>query len=70
MGELLRQIHRCGKSIDSSSTTASTLTGPTDRLGLFGGVLESEVVEAARAFWLRDPEQPEIPEGQLDKALD
>src|SRR5207253_4549644 len=53
-------------------TSASTLHGPIDRLGLFGyrtGVLESEVIKPL-VLWLLDPDQPPIPEEQFIKALD
>src|SRR5262249_30094549 len=51
---------------------ASTLTGPIDRLGLFGyrtGVLESEVIKPL-VLALNDPEELPVPEAQSEKVLD
>src|SRR5262249_32266483 len=50
----------------------AVLTGPIDRLGLFGyrtGILESEVIKPL-VLCLLDPEQPSVPQLQLMKALD
>jgi hypothetical protein len=72
MAELLRQVHRAAGVYRDFVSSASTLTGPTHRLGLFGyrtGVLESEVVKPL-VLWLFDPEQVPIPELQSNKALD
>jgi Protein of unknown function DUF262/Protein of unknown function (DUF1524)/Restriction Enzyme Adenine Methylase Associated len=72
MDELLAQIHRASRVYREFVTSASNLSGPTNRLGLFGyrtGVLESEVVKPL-VLSLLDPEQPAIPDRELTKALD
>src|SRR5262249_15572559 len=53
-------------------TGSETLTGPIDRLSLFAyrtSVLESEVIKPL-VLYLLDPEQPAIPQHQLNKGLD
>ena len=72
MGELLDQLQRAASVYRQFVSDASMLTGPMDRLGLFGyrtGVLQSEVIKPL-VLYLLDPEQPPIPEGQIIKALD
>jgi hypothetical protein len=72
MGELLSQIYRAAQVYRDFIAKASTLAGPTNRLGLFGyrtGVLESEVIKPL-VLCLLDPEEPPVPEHQLAKALD
>jgi hypothetical protein len=72
MTTLIAQVHKASRVYRAFITGASTLTGPVDRLALFGyrtGVLESEVIKPL-VLCLLDPEQPEIPEPQLVKALD
>lgn len=72
MTQLLSQVHDASKVYRNFVSAAAQLTGPIDRLGLFGyrtGVLESEVIKPL-ILYLLDPEQPKIPEAQLTKALD
>jgi hypothetical protein len=72
MTELLKQVHDAAGVYREFVTTASTYTGPIDRLGLFGyrtGILESEVIKPL-VLYLLDPEEPTIPEAQLTKTLD
>src|SRR5205807_1282802 len=72
MTKLIVQVHDASHVYRQFVTTASTHTGPTDRLGLFGyrtGVLESEVIKPL-VLCLLDPEESPIPEAQLVKALD
>jgi hypothetical protein len=72
MSELLRQIHNAAGVYRNFIAAASTHTGPTTRLGLFGyrtGVLESEVIKPL-VLNLLDPEQQPIPQAQFEKALD
>jgi hypothetical protein len=72
MAELIVQVHAASLVYRRFVTDASTQTGPIDRLGLFGyrtGVLESEVIKPL-VLCLLDPEEPPIPKGQLNKALD
>lgn len=72
MTELLKQIYEAAKVYRAFITAASTLVGPTERLGLFGyrtGVLESEVIKPL-VLCLLDPQEKPIPEAQLNKALD
>jgi hypothetical protein len=72
MIDLLGQLHRAGQAYRSFVTAAGQLTGPVDRLGLFAyrtGVMESEVVKPLVLFLL-DPDDTEIPGGQLAKALE
>ena len=71
MSDLLLQIHAAAQIYRNFITTASTQTGPTTRLGLFGyrtGVLESEVIKPLILFLL-DPERPPVPEVQFEKVL-
>src|SRR5690606_16604717 len=68
---LIEQVYWASQIYRQFITAAATLTGPIDRLGLFGyrtGVLESEVIKPL-VLWLLDPEQHPIPEIQLAKAL-
>jgi hypothetical protein len=72
MDQLLIQVHDASQVYRQFVTAAATNAGPIDRLGLFvyrTGVLESEVIKPL-LLWLLDPEQPLIPEAQLNKALD
>ena len=72
MTRLLGQLHLATGVYRQFIVAASTLTGPIDRLGLFGyrtGVLESEVIKPL-VLWLLDPQQSPIPGHQLNKALD
>lgn len=72
MAELITQVHDASQVYRQLITGASTLTGPIDRTALFGyrtGVLESEVIKPL-ILCLLDPEEPQIPKAQLDKALD
>ena len=71
MAKLLDQVH-VAAGVYRQFITASTHTGPVNRLGLFGyrtGVLESEVIKPL-VLCLLDPEEPPIPEAQFVKALD
>ena len=71
MPALLEQVRRAAVVYREFITKASTLSGPVDRLGLFGyrtGVLESEVIKPL-VLYLFDPEQPSIPEDQVNKGL-
>lgn len=72
MIKLIEQVHRASQVYRHFITAAGTLTGPIDRLGLFGyrtGVLESEVIKPL-VLCLLDPELPAVPAAQLSKALD
>src|SRR5262249_43937224 len=72
MAGLIEVIDRASRVYRKFITGASTMTGPVDRLALFGyrtGVLESEVIKPL-VLYLLDPEQLAIPEAQLVKALD
>jgi hypothetical protein len=72
MHALVQQLHAAARLYRAFITSASTPTGSTDRLGLFGyrtSVLESEVIKPL-ILCLLDPEQPNIPEAQLLKVLD
>jgi hypothetical protein len=69
---LIEQVHRASQVYREFITDASTLSGPIDRLGLFGyrtGVLESEVIKPL-VLCLLDPEDSAIPPQQFTKALD
>jgi hypothetical protein len=69
---LIEQVHRASQVYREFITDASTLSGPIDRLGLFGyrtGVLESEVIKPL-VLYLLDPEESAIPPQQFTKALD
>jgi hypothetical protein len=71
IGELLQQVHRAGQMYREYVSAAGQLTGPIDQLGLFAyrtSVMESEVVKPLVLF-LRDPDEPPIPDDQLIKAL-
>jgi len=72
MTTLVEQVYGASRIYREFIMSASTLTGPIDRLGLFGyrtGVLESEVIKPL-ALFLLDPEQPKIPDAQFVRALD
>jgi len=72
MTTLLKQVHVAAGVYRDFVTSASTYTGPVDRLGLFGyrtSVLESEVIKPL-VLCLLDPEEPTIHEAQFAKALD
>jgi hypothetical protein len=72
MSALLEQVHQASKVYRQFIRSASALSGPIDRLGLFGyrtGVLESEVIKPL-VLCLLDPELPRIPDEQFVKALD
>ncbi len=72
MLELVEQIHRASAVYRRFVAAAETLSGPIDRLGLFGyrtSVLESEVIKPL-ALCLLDPETPPISEAQLVKSLE
>lgn len=72
MAQLLAQVHEASRVYRQFVTSASTLSGPVDRLGLFGyrtGVLESEVIKPLMLSLL-DPQEAPIPEAQFNKALD
>jgi hypothetical protein len=71
MTKLIDQVHSASQVYRRFITDASTLTGPVDRLALFGyrtGVLESEVIKPLVLFLL-DPQQPQTPDAQFVKAL-
>lgn len=70
MMELLQQIYVASKVYRSFIEHAARLTGPVDRLALFGyrtGVLESEVVKPL-VLCLLDPNEQAVPPLQLIKA--
>jgi hypothetical protein len=72
MLKLIEQVCRASKVYRQFVSEAATLTGPIERLGLFGyrtGVLESEIIKPL-VLCLLDPEQSPIPQPQLVKALD
>jgi hypothetical protein len=72
MAKLIVQIHDASTVYREFIMNAAARNGPIDRLGLFGyrtDVLESEVIKPL-VLCLLDPEQPQIPEAQLVKALD
>jgi hypothetical protein len=72
MDQLVVRVHDASRVYREFVTGASAHTGPRDRLGLFGyrtGVLESEVIKPI-VLYLLDPDEPPIPEAQLEKALD
>ncbi len=72
MGLLLEQVDRAAHVYRRFVGSASTLTGPLDRLGLFAyrtSVLESEVIKPL-VLLLLDPEQKPVPDPQLAKAFD
>jgi len=71
MTKLITKVHSASQVYREFITKAATLTGPIDRLGLFGyrtGVLESEVIKPL-ILCLLDPDEPPIPDPQLEKAL-
>jgi hypothetical protein len=71
MTKVIEQVYSASRVYRQFITSASTLTGPIDRLGLFGyrtGVLESEVIKPL-VLCLLDPEQPQIADPQFIKAL-
>ena len=72
MPKLIEQVYRASKVYHQFVSEAAALTGPIERLGLFGyrtGVLESEVIKPL-VLSLLDPEQLPVPPLQLIKALD
>ncbi len=72
MVSLLQEVDRAARVYRDFTERSSALTGPIDRLGMFGyrtGVLESEVIKPL-VLHLLDPEAPPVPDEQLAKALD
>lgn len=72
MGLLLEQVDRAAHVYRRFVGGAATLSGPLDRLGLFAyrtSVLESEVIKPL-VLLLLDPEQQQVPDEQLAKALE
>lgn len=72
MGNIIIQVYEASRVYRQFITAASTLTGPINRLGLFGyrtGVLESEVIKPL-VLCLLDPEKPVVPEDQLVKSFE
>ncbi len=72
MVSLLQEVDRAARVYRDFTERSSALTGPIDRLGMFGyrtGVLESEVIKPL-VLHLLDPEEPSVPDEQLAKALD
>lgn len=72
MTALLEKVHDAAVVYRQFVTSGSVHTGPVDRLGLFvyrTGVLESEVVKPLLMHWL-DPQESQIPQMQLHKALE
>jgi uncharacterized protein DUF262/uncharacterized protein DUF1524/RAMA domain-containing protein len=72
MTKLIVRVHDASHVYREFVTSASTLAGPIDRLGLFGyrtGVLESEVIKPL-VLCLLDPQEPRIPDVQFERALD
>lgn len=70
--DLLVQIHNLSRVYRKFVSSAETLSGNIDRLGLFvyrTGVLESEVFKPL-LLWLLEPGEPPIPHAQFIKALD
>lgn len=71
MMTLLQRIHAASRVYRSFVTSAETLLGPIDDLGLFGyrtGVLESEVIKPL-ILCLYDPDRAPIDASQIKKAL-
>ena len=71
MAKLIVQIHAASAVYREFITRAGALTGPIDRLWMFGyrtGVLESEVIKPL-VLCLLDPEQTAIAQGQIVKTL-
>lgn len=72
MIELLQQIHAASQVYRAFIDNAAQLTGPINRIALFGyrtGVLESEVVKPLM-LCLLDPHESAVPQAQLVKALE
>ncbi len=72
MGDLLKQIHQAAGIYRRFVTDASAVTGPVDRLTLFGyrtGVLESEVIKPL-ILYLLDPQEPRVQQDQFLKTLE
>jgi hypothetical protein len=72
MAAVLDQVQRAASVYRQFVMSAARLTGPIDRLGLFGyctGVLESEVIKPL-VMYLLDPEEAPIADDQLTKALE
>lgn len=68
---LLADVDRAARIYRTFVETGDRSSGPIDRLGLFAyrtSVLESEVIKPLILFLL-DPEQAQIPDDQLKKAL-
>ncbi len=71
MAVTLSEIARASQQYRSFIEAGAQSTGSIDRLGLFSyrtSVLESEVIKPLVLFLL-DPEQPSVPEAQLNKSL-
>jgi len=69
---LLQEVDRAARVYRDFTERSSAVTGPIDRLGMFGyrtGVLESEVIKPL-VLHLLDPEESPVPADQLAKALD
>lgn len=72
MAGLLEEVDRAARVYRDFTERSSKLTGPIDRLGVFGyrtGVMESEIIKPL-VLHLLDPEASTVPEDQLRKALD
>lgn len=72
MTALIQHLSKASKVYRSFIEAAGVRTGHIERLGLFGyrtGVLESEVIKPL-VLCLLDPQEPDIPEAQIAKALD
>jgi len=71
MIDTLRRVHKASHVYRNFITGAGMLTGPIDRVGLFGyrtSVLESEVVKPL-FLCLHDPEEAPVPDDQMQRAL-
>jgi len=72
MTQLITRVHGASQVYREFIRKAAAHPQPIDRLGLFGyrtGVLESEVIKPLM-LCLLDPEEPQIPTAQLEKALE
>ena len=68
---LLTEVDRAAHIYRAFVQGGSQPSGPIDQLGLFGyrsSVLESEVIKPF-VLYLLDPEQPQIPDDQIKKAM-
>lgn len=68
---LLQQIHSASQQYRAYVSAAARQTGPIDEMGLFAyrtSVMESEVVKPLILF-LRDPDEPPVPDNQLIKSV-